>query len=223
MLAIDLSPLALSLQVSVVATAACVVLGTSLAWALSRRRFRGRSAVQALVTVPLVLPPTVLGYYLLLALGRRSAVGSFMEESFGVSVAFSWVGAAIASAVVAFPLMVLTAQAAMEGVNPALEQVARTVGRSNFAVFVTITLPLAWRGLLAATVLTFARAMGEFGATVMVAGNIPGKTQTMAIAVFDAWEAGDTARANALAAILVAATIVPIFCVILLTRPRRQL
>ncbi|MFQ5880197.1 MAG: molybdate ABC transporter permease subunit [Dehalococcoidia bacterium] len=218
---IDLFPLRLSLQVAAVATAACLVVGVALAWALSRRRFWGRSLVEALVTLPLVLPPTVLGYYLLQVLGRQTAIGRFLEGTFGISIAFSWLGAAVASAVVALPLMARSAQAALEGVDPTLERVARTLGRSNLAVFLAVTLPLAWRGIAAGTVLTFARAMGEFGATVMVAGNIPERTQTMSVAIFDAWQAGDMALTNTLAAILTATSVVSIaFITWLIRLPR---
>lgn len=218
---IDLFPLRLSLQVATVATAACLVFGVALAWILARHRFWGRSLLEALVTVPLVLPPTVLGYYLLQAFGRQTAIGRLFEGTFGVSIAFSWLGAAIASAVVAMPLMVRSAQAALEGVDPTLERVARTLGRSNRAVFLTITLPLAWRGIAAGTVLAFARAIGEFGATIMVAGNIPGKTQTMSVAIFDAWQAGDMALTNTLAAILLATTVLAVvFMTWLIRLPR---
>jgi molybdate transport system permease protein len=199
---VDLFPLRLSLQVAALATAICLVLGVALAWLLARRQFWGRGVLSALVTLPLVLPPTVLGYYLLQVLGRRSLVGEFLEEAFGLRIVFAWEGAVVASTIVALPLMVRSAQAAFEAVDPSLENTARTLGRTNLAVFFTVTLPLAWQGVAAGTALAFARAVGEFGATLMLAGNIPGKTQTMPIAIYDAWQSGDAALANTLVAIL---------------------
>jgi molybdate transport system permease protein len=199
---VDLFPLRLSLQVAALATAICLVLGVALAWLLARRQFWGRGVLSALVTLPLVLPPTVLGYYLLQVLGRRSLVGEFLEDAFGLRIVFAWEGAVVASTIVALPLMVRSAQAAFEAVDPSLENTARTLGRTNLAVFFTVTLPLAWQGVAAGTALAFARAVGEFGATLMLAGNIPGKTQTMPIAIYDAWQSGDAALANTLVAIL---------------------
>ena len=192
----DLSPLRLSLQVAALATAICLVLGVALAWLLARRQFWGRGVLSALVTLPLVLPPTVLGYYLLQVLGRRSLAGEFLEDTFGLRLAFAWEGAVIASTIVALPLMVRSAQAAFEAVDPSLENTARTLGRTNLAVFFTVTLPLAWPGVVAGTALAFARAVGEFGATIMFAGNIPGQTRTMPVAIYDAWQSGDTALAE---------------------------
>jgi len=199
---VDLFPLRLSLQVAALATAICLVVGVALAWLLARRQFWGRGVLSALVTLPLVLPPTVLGYYLLQVLGRRSLVGEFLEDAFGLRIVFAWEGAVVASTIVALPLMVRSAQAAFEAVDPSLENTARTLGRTNLAVFFTVTLPLAWQGVAAGTALAFARAIGEFGATLMLAGNIPGRTQTMPIAIYDAWQSGDAALANTLVAIL---------------------
>ncbi|MDO8690245.1 MAG: molybdate ABC transporter permease subunit [Dehalococcoidia bacterium] len=190
-----------------IATVISFLLGTGLAWLLARRRFRGREIVSAVVTIPLVLPPTVLGYYLLTAIGRQSVFGRFLEDTLGVTLVFTWQAAVLASCIVSLPLMVRTAQASMESIDPELEKAARTLGRSELAIFVTITVPLAWRGILAGAALAFARAIGEFGATLMVAGNIPGRTQTMAVAIYDAVQAGKLSLANTLVVILTAVTV----------------
>ncbi len=175
-------PLILSLQVTAVATALILVAGLALALVLARRRFRGQVIVETLVNLPLVLPPTVVGYYLLLALGR----GSPLVEWLGVHVLFTWAAAALASAIVGLPLMVGAARAAIASVDPALENAARTLGSSEIEILWRVTLPLARRGILAGLVLAAARALGEFGATLMVAGNIPGRTQTLPLAIYDA-------------------------------------
>ncbi|MDP2949547.1 MAG: molybdate ABC transporter permease subunit [Chloroflexota bacterium] len=218
---IDLFPLRLSLQVAGLATAICLVVGVALARLLARRRFWGRDILSALVTLPLILPPTVLGYYLLQVLGRRTAVGAFLEDVFGIQIAFAWEGAVLASTIVALPLMVRSAQAAFESVDPSLENAARTLGRSDLGVFFTITLPLAWQGVAAGTALTFARAIGEFGATIMLAGNIPGKTQTMSVAIYDAWQSGDAALANALVGILTVTSVLSLLVIGRLVRVPR--
>jgi len=218
---VDLFPLRLSLQVAALATAICLPPGVGLAWLLARRHFWGRDILAALVVLPMILPPTVLGYYLLQGLGRRSLVGEFLEDAFGLRLAFAWEGAVIASAVVALPLMVLSARAAFEAVDPSLENTARTLGRTNLAVFFTVTLPLAWPGVVAGTVLAFARAIGEFGATLMFAGNIPGKTQTMPIAIYDAWQSGDDALANTLVAILTVTSLLSLLVIGRLLRVSR--
>jgi molybdate transport system permease protein len=192
-----------SLKVAGLATLLCVAIGLPLAWALARYRFRGRMALEAMVTLPLVLPPTVVGYYMLEALGRGSPLGRFLEDELGVRFVFSWVGAALAATIVSIPFLIRTAQSAFEAVDPALERVAMTLGRTRVDVFRLITLPLAIRGIAAGIALAFARAIGEFGATVVVAGNIPGETRTLPISVYDAVQAGDTARANETALLLI--------------------
>lgn len=206
-MSLDLAPLWLSLRVAAVATALTLAAGLPVAWLLARRRFPGRGLLSAAVTLPLVLPPTVLGYYLLVVLGRRGPIGAALEGWLGVTVVFTWYAAVIASSVVSLPLLVRAAQAAFEGVDGSLEDAARTLGRSEASVFLTVTLPLSWRGILAGTALAFARAMGEFGATLMVAGNIPGSTQTLPIAIYDAVQAGRMAEANLLVLIITAATL----------------
>jgi molybdate transport system permease protein len=142
------------------------------------------------------MPPTVLGYYLIVLIGRRGWIGSWLWDALGINLMFTWQGAVFASAIVAFPLVFKSARAAFEGVDTHLENAARTLGVSELGVFIRVTLPLAWRGVLAGTMLAFARAMGEFGATLMVAGNIPGKTQTLSLAVYDAVQAGQDDLAN---------------------------
>lgn len=194
-------PLLLSLKVAGWATAINLVLGVGTGYFLARTRFPGRNLLDSLLTLPMVMPPTVLGYYLLVLTGRNSALGSWLNDSFGISLIFTWQGAVLASSVVAFPLVFKPARAAFEEVNPQLEQAARVLGLRELAVFFRITLPLAWRGILAGLLLAFARALGEFGATLMIAGSIPGRTQTLSIAVYEAVQAGQDSTANLLVAI----------------------
>ncbi|MFO0889834.1 MAG: molybdate ABC transporter permease subunit [Isosphaeraceae bacterium] len=196
----QLGPLWLSVQVATAATALIVAVGLPIAWGLARLDFPGKGLLAGLLVMPIVLPPTVLGYVLLQLLGRRSWLGHWLESTLDVVLVFHWSGAVVASAVAAFPLFLLPARGAFEGVDPALEDVARLLGRGEFSVFRDVTLPLAWRGLAAATVLAFARALGDFGATMMVAGNIPGLTQTASLAIYDAVQAGAPARAGWLTA-----------------------
>jgi molybdate transport system permease protein len=185
---LDWSPLWLSLRISLVATALVVVTGVPVAWLLARYEFRGRELLNGLTSLPLVMPPTVLGYYLLVALGNQSPLGRWLNE-IGWPLVFTWRGAVVAASVAAFPLLVQTARAGFEGVDRRLEEIGRTLGRSNLYIFWRVTLPLAWPSLLAGAILTFARALGDFGATLMVAGNIPGRTQTAAIYIYDLLQA----------------------------------
>lgn len=190
--------LSLSLKVAGWATALNIVLGIGVGYFLARTRFLGRDLLDTLLTLPMVMPPTVLGYYLLVLVGRRSAFGAWLHDSFGINLIFTWQGAVIAATVVTFPLVFKPARAAFEAVDAELEQAARVLGVSELSVFFRITLPLAWRGVLAGVLLAFARALGEFGATLMVAGSIPGKTQTLSIAVYEAVQAGKDDTANML-------------------------
>jgi molybdate transport system permease protein len=210
---VDLFPLWLSLRVAAVATVLTLAIGLPLSWVLARLSFRGRNLLSAAILLPMVLPPTVLGYYLLLALGKQGPIGRFLEGSFGVTLVFTWYAAVVASSVVSLPLLVRSAQAAFEGIDPSLENAARTLGRSELSIFLTVTVPLAWRGVLAGTVLAFARALGEFGATLMVAGNIPGSTQTMPIAIYDAVQAGNMQLANVLVLTITVATVVALLAI----------
>lgn len=207
MITLDWFPLLLSLRVATFATLLSLVVGLLVAWILARREFRGRSLLDALTTLPLVMPPTVLGYYLLVLLGQQSPMGRFLDD-IGWPLVFTWRGATLAASVASFPLLVQAARAGFEGVDPRLEDMARTLGRSEVSIFWTVTLPLAWRSILAGTVLAFARALGEFGVTLMVAGNIPGRTQTMAIAIYDLVQAGRQAEANAMVVLMTAVAMV---------------
>ena len=207
--------LSLSLKVAGWATALNIVLGIGVGFFLARTRFFGRDLLDTLLTLPMVMPPTVLGYYLLVLVGRKSAFGAWLYDSFGINLIFTWQGAVIAATVVAFPLVFKPARAAFEAVDSELEQAARVLGVSELAVFFRITLPLAWRGILAGVLLAFARALGEFGATLMVAGSIPGKTQTLSIAVYEAVQAGKDDTANMLV------VITSIVCVVVLLTASR--
>jgi molybdate transport system permease protein len=194
----------LSLLVTFVATCVVVVTGTAFAFVLAKRKFRGRELLDAIVTLPLTLPPTVTGYYLIALLGRRGVIGGFIYDRTGWSVTFTWWAAVIAAAVMSLPLMVKSARAAIESVNPQYEVASYTLGKSELETFFRVTLPLASRGVFAGVVLSFARALGEFGATLMLAGNIPGKTQTMPLAIYEAVVAGENRQAQILALILTA-------------------
>jgi molybdate transport system permease protein len=191
----EFAPLWLSLRVATLATLAIVGFGIPLAFVLARGRFPGKGLLAGVLVLPLVMPPTVLGYYLLQVVGRRAWLGAWLERTWGITIVFHWSGAVFASAVAAFPLFLLPARGAIEGVDPALEDAARLLGRRELSVFTTITLPLAWRGLAAGAVLAFARALGDFGATLMVAGDIPGLTQTASLAIYDAVQVADAAHA----------------------------
>jgi molybdate transport system permease protein len=183
-------PLLLTLKVALWATAINTLLGLACAYFLSRWRSPFSNFVDSVLTLPLVLPPTVLGYYLLVLLGKRGVFGAWLEK-LGIELVFTWQGAVIASSVVAFPLVLRSARAALEGVNPMLENAARVMGLSEAAVFFRVSLPLALRGIVAGVLLAFARALGEFGATLMIAGNLPGRTQTLSVAIYEAVQAGD--------------------------------
>ncbi len=197
-----LSALALSVRVAVLATLANALVGIPLAYLLARRRFRGRTLLDLLVTLPLVLPPTVTGYYLIVLLGRRGWLGAPVYAATGWSTAFTWYAAVVAATVMALPLLVRTARAAIESVDRDLEKAAWTLGRSEWRTALEVTLPLARNGILAGLVLAFARALGEFGATLMLAGNIPGRTATVPLTIYTAVMTGEETTAFALVAIL---------------------
>jgi molybdate transport system permease protein len=192
----DWFPLWLSLRVSAIATVLAVVFGVALAYLLAKWQSRWTSVVEAVFTLPIVLPPTVLGYYLLTLLGTRSTLGRTWEQLFGAPLVFTQSGAVVAATVSALPFVIRAARAAISNVDPRVEQAARVVGMSEWKVARVVTLPLAARGIGAGVALGFARALGDFGATVMVAGNIPGQTQTLPVAVYDAVQAGDQATAR---------------------------
>ncbi len=211
----SLIPLVLTLKVAGFATLAAFLIGVAFAYLLARVRFPGKEWADALLTLPLVMPPTVLGYYLIVVFGRKGWIGHWLYDAFGVTLMFTWQGAVLASTVVSLPLAYKAARSAFEGVDPNLERAARTLGLSEVGVFFRVSLPLAWRGIMAGTMLAFARAMGEFGATLMVAGNLPGKTQTLSLAVYDAVQAGN----DRLAMILVIIT--SLVCMVILVSSGR--
>jgi len=215
----DMFPLWLSLRVALTATALTLLIGIPVALLLARRRFPGRNVLEAAVVLPLVLPPTVLGYYLLLVIGNRGPVGRALA-ALGVELAFTWGAAVLAACVGSIALVIKSAQAGFESVDRQLEQAARTLGRSEWSVFWSVTLPLAWRSVLAGGVLAFCRALGEFGITLMVAGNIPGRTQTLPLAIYDRVQAAQMDEANALALIAVAVVVVLLFGLSRLARLR---
>ncbi len=189
------SPLFLSVKISFIATLLVGILGIPLALLLARQQFPGKKLLDLLLTLPIVLPPTVVGYVLIVVFGRKGILGSYLHDWFGLSLAFTWYAAVIASCVVAMPLMIKSARAAFEATDPRMELVSYTLGKSKLYTFFHITMPLSKFGLLAGLVLAFARAMGEFGATVMFAGNIPGRTATMPLEIFSAHAAGDGGKA----------------------------
>ncbi|MCG3188743.1 MAG: Molybdenum transport system permease protein ModB [Burkholderiaceae bacterium] len=193
--------LALTLKVALWASALNLVLGIGSGYALARWRFPGRDLLDALLTLPMVMPPTVLGYYLLVLVGTHGPLGAWLLQSFGIRLVFTWQGAVLAATVVSFPLVFKGARAAFETIDTQLEDAARTLGVREAGVFFRVSLPLAWRGILAGLLLSFARALGEFGATLMVAGSIPGRTQTLSIAVYEAVQAGHDDVANFLVAL----------------------
>jgi molybdate transport system permease protein len=198
----DLDAMMLSLLVALAATVIVVVTGLPLAWLTVRKAFTGRTLLITLLTLPLVLPPTVTGYILLQLIGRRALIGQFLESTFGMVLVFHWSGAVLAAAVTSFPLFFLAARAAITSVDRNFEQLARMLGASELGVFRRVTLPLALPGLVAGGLLSFVRAAGDFGATLMVAGNIPGRTRTAALALYDATVLGNAAQARWLVAML---------------------
>jgi molybdate transport system permease protein len=215
----DFFPVWLSLRVASLATLVTLGLGVPFAWLLARRRFRGRELLEGLVVLPLVLPPTVLGYYLLVLIGHQGPVGRVLS-AVGIELAFTWRAAVLAACVGSIALLVKSAQAGFESVDRRLEDAARTLGRSEWSIFWVVTLPLASRAILAGTVLAFCRALGDFGITLMVAGNIPGRTQTLPLAIYDRVQAFRMDEANVLAAIAVLVMLVLLIGVGRLARVR---
>ena len=197
----DFFPLFLTIKVSFFATVLTIAIGLVLAWVMAKKEFWGKGLLDVVIMQPLVIPPTVLGYYLLALFGKSGPLGAFLD-SIGVEIVFTWKGAALAAFISSLPLFVKPARAALEGVGADLENAARLLGKTEWQVIRTITLPLAWRGILAGAVMAFARATGEFGATLMVAGNIPGVTQTLPIAIYDAVQSGESNAANLLVLII---------------------
>ncbi|HLV29793.1 MAG TPA: molybdate ABC transporter permease subunit [Burkholderiaceae bacterium] len=205
-----LTPLWLSLKVAFWATVASSLIGVGVGYGLARSRSWLRNVADTICTLPMVLPPTVLGYYLLVVFGSQGVVGRWLKDAFDINLIFSVQGAIVAATVVSFPLVFKPARAAFESIDPQQEQVGRVLGVSEAGIFLRITLPLAWRGILAGVMLGFVRALGEFGATLMIAGSIPGKTQTLSIAIYEAVQAGRDDLANTLA------LIISVVCIVLL-------
>lgn len=216
------SPILLTLKVAVLATLLALVTGLPLAWLLARRRVPWPDLWSSVILLPMVLPPTVLGYYLLVLIGRQGFLGRFLEDRWGITLVFTWQGAVLASALVALPLLVRSAQAAFETVDRDLEDAARVFGATESAVFLLVTLPLAVPGILAGSMLAFARSMGEFGATLMVAGNIPDQTQTLSVAIYDAVQVGNDRLATSLVLLITALTLCVVLPIQRLARARRN-
>jgi molybdate transport system permease protein len=203
-----LNALELSLLVALAATLVVAVVGTLAGWLLARRVFRGRELLDALLNLPLILPPTVTGYYLIVLLGRQGLLGEPLHALTGRSIPFTWVACVIAAVVMAFPLMVRAARVAFEEIDRRHEIVAASLGHGNVSIFFRVSVPLARRGLAAGTVLAFARALGEFGATLMLAGNIPGRTQTLPLSIYEAVMAGEDRSALLLSALLTGVSVI---------------
>lgn len=213
-------PLWLSYKVALLATLIALVVGVGLATLLARPRLPGRELIDALLTIPLVLPPTVIGFYLLTALGKKSFLGSGFEDVFDVRLLFSFRGCVIASSVAALPMVVKSARVAIEDVDPTLVQAARTLGAGPLRIFASVTLPLAARGIIAGVILGFARALGEFGVTLMIGGDIPGETQTATLYIYDQIMANRDADAYGMIAVLTATAIAVLWAVNHLNRRR---
>jgi len=211
------TPLWLTLKVALLATLFAGAAGIALGWWMARRRFPGQSVLDSVLLLPMVLPPTVLGYYLIVLVGRNGLIGHWLERWFGITLLFTWQGAVLAAAVVSLPLIYKAARAAFEETDGRFAQAARTLGAGEWEVFLRISLPLALRGIGAGLALSFARAMGEFGATLMIAGNLPGRTQTLSVAVYAAVQAGDDRLALSLT------LVISVVCVVLLVLASRLL
>ncbi|MFA9560646.1 molybdate ABC transporter permease subunit [Evansella sp. AB-rgal1] len=217
---INLFPLFLSLRVALTATLFAFIIGIPIAYYLSRSNGRVADIIDTIITLPIVLPPTVLGYYLLVLLGRQSTIGKFLEERFDITIVFTPAGAVIAALVVSIPFLIKSARSAFAGIDPTLLNAARVLGRNELNIFLTIIIPLAWRGIVAGITLGFARALGDFGATLMVAGSIPNQTMTMPIAIYDALLAGDRELANILVFIM---TVVSISILYIINRLEKRM
>lgn len=208
---LDLFPLFLSLKVATAATVLAALIGIPIAYYLSRSHGKAADFIDALTTLPVILPPTVLGYYLLVLLGRNSVVGKFFEETFGITIVFTPAGAAIAAFVVAVPFLIKSARTAFASIDPNLIRAAKVLGRSDINIFFVIIFPLSWRGVASGIMLVFARALGDFGATLMVAGNIPNETLTMPVAIYDALLAGNHRLANVLVIIMTSVSVLLLY------------
>ncbi len=206
-----LQPIFLSLRIASIATLFSFIFGTLFAWLNNKKKIRGRNLFETIITLPMVLPPSVTGYYLLILIGKHGPIGKLLMNLFGIKIVFTWYAAVIAATIVSLPLMYQNIKAAFISTDPIFEKAAQTLGSSSLKIFFTITIPLAWPGIISGIVLTFCRAIGEFGATLMVAGNVPGKTQTIPTAIYYAVENDQTKEANTLVAIMTALSFFLIF------------
>jgi molybdate transport system permease protein len=218
---VDLAPLLLSFEVAIAATLIAAVFGVAVAGVLASTRFPGKNVLDALVTAPLVLPPTVLGYYMLVTIGRRSVIGHVYEHLTGSTIVFTRIGAICAASIGAFPLIVKFGRAALEAVDPRYIWMARTLGANPTRAFLTVHLPIASRGIVAAIMLGFARSLGDFGVTLMVAGDIPGETQTASLAIYDAIQARHESEATGMVLILSAVALSIVYLVNRLSERRK--
>lgn len=216
----DFSPFIISLKAACCATLLTFFLGLLAAWLIAPMK-RGKSLLDGLFSLPMVLPPTVVGFFLLLLFGNNSLLGKFLD-ALGMGVIFTWQGAVVASMVVSFPIMYRTARGALEQVDENLIHAARTLGMNEFQILLRVMLPASWPGIMAGTILAFARALGEFGATIMLAGNIPGKTQTMSVAIYTAVQSGNRALAYRWTAVIMAMSFVTILLMNYLTDHRKS-
>ncbi|TYQ18256.1 UNVERIFIED_CONTAM: molybdate transport system permease protein [Acetivibrio alkalicellulosi] len=219
---INLFPLYLSFRVAITATIISFIIGIPFAYFLSKRDGKVTDFMDTLTNLPVVLPPTVLGYYLLILLGRQSPIGAFMENTFGKMIVFTPTGAIIASTVVSIPYLIKSSKTSFVEINEDYLNAARLLGRNELNIFFTIVLPIAWRGILAGITMSFVRALGDFGTTLMVSGSIPNKTMTMPIAIYDALQAGDKYMANLLVFIMTSIAIIFLFTINLLERKMRK-
>ncbi len=211
-----------TLWASALSTMLIFPLGIAAAWALARWDFHGKSIFETILALPLVMPPVATGLILLRILGRRGFLGRFLDEALGLEIAFTWKAVVVATGVMSFPLLVRSARVAFQEVNPRLEQIARTLGANDLKVFRSITVPLAFRGILSGVVLAFARALGEFGATILVAGNIPGKTATLSLSIYQAVQLGQDATAYRLLGISTAIAFAAVWSSEFIQRARRR-
>jgi molybdate transport system permease protein len=219
-MSIDWFPLWLSLRVAAIATVVSLAISLAAAYLLAYREWRGRELLDALTTLPLVLPPTVLGYYLLVVIGRESILGRLYESAFGSPLVFTWQAATIAALFHSTPLLIKFTRAAFESIDRSYPRAARNLGASEWKVFWRVTIPLARRSIFAAAALAFARSLGDFGITIMIAGNIPGRTQTIAVAIYDAVESGNGSLARTLSLVISAVTIAILYLTNRLERRR---
>ncbi|MFZ1220348.1 MAG: molybdate ABC transporter permease subunit [Chthoniobacterales bacterium] len=212
-----------TIEIAALSTLLILPFGIGIAWLMTRRNWPGKAIVETLVMLPLFVPPVATGLVLLMLFGRYGVLGSALQRVFGVEIVFTWRAVVLACAVMSFPLLARTAQSAFEGVNPRLEGIARTLGAHEWRVFATITLPLAFRGILAGAVLAFARAMGEFGATAIVAGMIPGKTMTISLSIYQNIQLGHDTAALPLLLVSIGIVFITVFCGQIISRQRRPL